>query len=185
MRRLLYAVAVSAAGGVILLLAAGRTWGSLTAAAPGQARQHVSVTGQALAGSLPALGLALLALSVAALAGNGWMRRIAGAFIVLVGASAVPAALHAHSDVRHALVAKLFGVSAGTAQVHEAPWWLVAVVAGVLAAASGVAIAINGNRWAGMGRRYDAPVPPEERPAGPDDAWSALDRGEDPTSGDR
>jgi uncharacterized membrane protein (TIGR02234 family) len=182
MKRLLYAAAVVAGAGVVLLVAGGRTWGTLTTAQAGQARQHVGITGHSLAPAVPALGLALLALAVATLVGHGVLRRLAGGFVVVVGASAVPAAARAHGHLRDALVSKLFGASGNGAVVHEPLWWLVAAAVGVLAAAAGVAIVARGNRWARMSSRYDVPATAGDAAAEePADAWSALDRGEDPT----
>ena len=61
--------------------------------------------------------------------------------------------------------------------------------AGLLLLAVGVAAALRGPRWPGLGRRYERPAPPVPRPnrraAGPDvddtDLWRAQDRGDDPT----
>lgn len=51
----------------------------------------------------------------------------------------------------------------------------VALAAGVLLVAVGLWTAVRGTSWPALGARYDAP---QRR----DDAWAALDRGEDPTA---
>ena len=70
---------------------------------------------------------------------------------------------------------------------------MLAAVAGVLAIAAGGLVVVRGRSWPGMGRRYEragAETPPRtERAERTDedraqDAWKALDRGEDPTDGE-
>ncbi|EYR64015.1 hypothetical protein N866_16605, partial [Actinotalea ferrariae CF5-4] len=70
----------------------------------------------------------------------------------------------------------------------------VALLAGALATAVGLAVLLVAGRWAVGGRRHDRPdgggeptaaVPSADRPratpADDQDAWDALSRGEDPT----
>ncbi|UOY02846.1 Trp biosynthesis-associated membrane protein [Blastococcus sp. PRF04-17] len=67
-------------------------------------------------------------------------------------------------------------------------WPTLAVGAGVLAVGAGVLVVLRGRRWPAMGRRYErtpAGAPAPARRSDEDraqDAWQALDRGEDPTA---
>jgi uncharacterized membrane protein (TIGR02234 family) len=70
---------------------------------------------------------------------------------------------------------------------------VLAIAAGVLGAAAGLLAVLRGAGWPAMGRRYErAGADTARGPARPltdDDraqaAWTALDRGEDPTDPDR
>jgi uncharacterized membrane protein (TIGR02234 family) len=185
-RGLAGAITACAGGGLLLLLAAGRAWGSATLRAATGARVHVSVTGTAVTPALPALGLALLVLAVAVLATRGLLRRVLGAVAALAGTAAAVLAATSHRGVEQALAGRAFGVARTAVGVGVSPWQVVAVVAAVVAAAGGAATLLHGHRWTSMGRRYEAPAP---APASPDPAaddastWAALDRGEDPTVG--
>ena len=182
-RPLLVAVLGCALAGAVLLIAAGRTWGAATVQANGSARQHVSVTGHAIAASLPALGIALLALAVAMVAATGVMRRLAGLLVVVVGGSAVAAAVRAHGDVGSALAARVFASHAESVGGSRSVWWLFAVVAGALAVVAGALVVITGGRSSGLDARYDAPDT-SSAPAGqPVDDWDAIEHGQDPTVG--
>jgi len=179
-RPLLLAAVTCAVAGLLLLLSSGRVWGEVTARASGLARQHVSVTGHAVAPALPALAIALLALAVAMLASNGLVRRLVGIVVVAVGGATVGVALRARAQVGQALADRLFASSLSSAGGSRPAWWLVALVGGVLAVVAGAAVAVRSARWTGLGARYDAPVPEKENATG--DAWEALDRGQDPTA---
>ena len=63
----------------------------------------------------------------------------------------------------------LLAVVAGAALWH-------AVAGGIPLAVAAYLTTVHGPRWPGLGARYD-------RTERPDDAWAALDRGEDPTEG--
>ena len=182
-RPLLVAVLGSAVAGAVLLVAAGRTWGAATVQANGAARQHVSVTGHAIAASLPALGIALLALAVAMLAASGVMRRIAALLVVVVGGSAIAAAVRAHGDVGSALAARVFASHAASVGGSRSIWWLLAAVAGALAVVAGAIVVVTGGRSAGLDARYDAPEASSVPSAEAVDDWDAIEHGQDPTVG--
>jgi len=65
------------------------------------------------------------------------------------------------------------------------PWWVVAVLAGLVVTAGGVLAIVTSRAWPQMGRRYerregaDAPA----RAVAPKSAWDQLDEGVDPTAG--
>jgi uncharacterized membrane protein (TIGR02234 family) len=74
-----------------------------------------------------------------------------------------------------------------------ATWPVVAVAAGVLGAGVGALVVLRGRGWPAMGRRYERPTgqmdaATRRRPERPQtdedrsqDAWKAMDLGEDPT----
>jgi len=180
-RGLLAAAAAIAAAGLLLLLTGGRTWGAATARSTTGARQHVSVTGHAIASSLPALGIALLALSVAILAARGVVRRLLGLLVVVAGAAAVPVAIDAHNSVGRELAGRVFGSAARSLDGSRPAWWLLAVVSGVVAVFAGAVVVIRGGSWRGLGSRYDAPGTTARAGEPAMEAWDALDQGQDPT----
>jgi len=182
-RPLLTAVVGCAAAGALLLVAAGRTWGAATVQANGAARQHVSVTGHAVASSLPALGIALLALAVAMLAATGVLRRVAGLLVVVVGGSALASSLRARGDVGSALAAHVFASRASSVGGSRSVWWLFAALAGAIAVAAGALVVIGGGQSAGLGARYDAPTTSSDPDAAAVDDWDAIEQGQDPTVG--
>lgn len=165
-----------------LLLAAGRTW-VRTAADAGRLEAARAQTGSALAPGLPALALVGLAGVVAVLATRGRLRLVVGLVVTVDGLGALALALTAPPS----------GADTGG-------WRWVAVVAAVVVALAGVAIAVRGRRWPTMGGRYDAPSgatatgaagashadapdPAGAQPAAQDRAlWDAIERGDDPTA---
>lgn len=178
--RLLLVAVVAAAGALVVLLAAGQQWGSVTVT--GQARQHVTVTGRQVSAAPSALALALLALALAVVATRGLLRRAVAAVGTVVGLVEAVVAIRAGGHVLDALSARAFGVDAQLLPFQTTAWWLLAGLAGIVAAVAFSAIAIAGGRWQGMGARYDAPRA-AARQRDPDvAAWEALDRGDDPTA---
>jgi uncharacterized membrane protein (TIGR02234 family) len=177
-------VLATALSGGLLLVANGQVWADTTVH-PAGARQHLSVTGHAVAPALSAIGVAALALAVAMLASNGILRRIAGLLTVVVGAATVPVAISAHGDLGRQLAARAFGSSSTDVGGDRAGWWIAAVIAGSLIALAGMTVTIYGARWRGLGSRYDAPGAQRVSPAADKEpsasAWDALDRGQDPT----
>lgn len=179
----LVTVTMTAVAGVLLLFASGRTWGAATVGAAGAARQHVSVSGHDVAPALSAIGLALLAMSVALLAARGPLRRIGGVIVVAIGAAALSGAFRARNDVGHKLALRVFASSARTIGGSRPAWWLVVVVAGALAVIAGAAATIGAGQRGGLDARYDAPSAPSKDAEVPADAWDAIERGQDPTVG--
>lgn len=148
-----------------------------------------SLTGSAAAPLVPAMGLLLLAAAVALFAVSGVVRAVLGGVLVVAGGVLVWSAVRALNGGLAEASTQLPGVGrvAGPVTVDPAAGWPVAViVAGLLAVAVGLLVAVRGRGWPGMGRRYERPGAPaarqrteEERAT---DAWRALDRGEDPTA---
>lgn len=191
------ALAVLLCGGLLCIVASGLTWGEATAAT--RAVPPVSVTGGDLLPAAPATGLLALAAVVAVHAARRWGRRLIGGLLVLAGAGTAAWAAATARDL-----ADQVALHAGDAAYDAAsgqPAGPLLVVAGcLLVAGAGLAVAVRGPGWPGMGARYEratgrSPVDQatadraaadraaadrvmEARPAA---AWDALDRGEDPT----
>ena len=180
-RGLLVTVAMTAAAGALLLFASGRTWGAATVGGASAARQHVSVTGHDVEPALSAIGLALLAMSVALLAARGPLRRIGGLIVVAIGAAALAGGFRARSDIGHKLALQVFASPAQTLGGTRPAWWLLVVIAGALAVVAGAATTIGAGRREGLGARYDAPSASTNVQANPPNTWDAIEQGQDPT----
>ena len=181
---------VVAAG--VALTAGGQAWAEITAQRPEPLPPVTTlVNGSEAAPLVPAAALVLLAAAGELLAVRGWGRAAVGVVMVLAGAGLVwPSSrvLSGQDVVTTQLQA--FGVPADQFVTDVSPGWPVAVVAaGVLGILAGLLTAVRGRAWPAMGRRYEragdpgAATPPvaptAEQQASA--AWSALDRGEDPT----
>ena len=170
------------AAAVLVLLAAGRVWGSVTARAQTGVRVHAQVKGHDVAGELVACALALLALALAVLAARGLLRRVCGAVAAVLGVVIVIGALAGRHRVGGALADKLFAAQIATLHPPGTVWPWLAAFGGAVVVGCGALTAAFGGRWSGLGRRYDAPGTPSA-PADDDASqWAALDRGEDPTA---
>ena len=174
---------LTAVAGALLLLASGRTWGAATVGSVGAARQHVSVSGHDVAPGLSAIGLALLAMAVALLAGRGPLRRLGGLLVVAIGAAALAGGLRARGQIGHKLAAKVFASSANSVGGSRPAWWVLVVVAGLLAVVAGAAATVGAGRRGALSSRYEAPAPSVERQRPPSDDWDAIEQGQDPTVG--
>jgi uncharacterized membrane protein (TIGR02234 family) len=177
------AVASCAAGALLILLASGRQWAHTTLAGGiGGGPAALSATGHNVAPSLPALGIALLALSAAILAAKGLMRRIVGVVVVFVAAAVVGVGITARGDVSSALEHREVGVQGLAVHASANAWWLVATVGGLIAVVAGVLTVLRAEQWSALGAKYDAPSAPKPTKDPAVLAWDALDRGEDPTA---
>jgi uncharacterized membrane protein (TIGR02234 family) len=195
-----WAVICVLAGG-LALLAAGRTWATVTfdAQAGPLAAGKVSLSGGELAAWLTPAVLAALAAGAAVLATRGVARRLVGLVISLCGAAAMAGAWSgtraetiAGTAREHAATAMIPQGGAAAAQSVVWAWPLAAAVGGFVLVAAGVAAAVMGGRWPAMSSRYDRPgragrtgpgsgrVP--DRRSGDRALWDALDEGEDPTA---
>lgn len=180
-RGALVAVGLIAVGGLLVVLAAGRVWGRATLSAATGTPVHVAVTGHHVAGALPSLGLALLALSVVVVVSRPWLRRVAAVVVVAVAATTIAVAVIARGDVGAALARRAFAVQVVAVPAAPSAWSWLAVFGGLLAAAGGMFALVLVRRWTGLGARYETPS--ARRPVdATSKAWEALDRGEDPTA---
>lgn len=192
-RRPLWIAALACAlGGLAVVVCEGRQWAAARVVTVTGARPRVALTGHAVAPSLSALGIALLAMAVAMLAGFGVMRRLAGLLTVLIGAGAVAVAVDGRGKVPATLAAKAVATQVHAVHAPVAAWWLLAALGGAVAAAAGAVVAARSGTWPGLGARYEPPAPARRppgaaaadgsEPAGSDaSVWDRLDRGDDPT----
>ncbi|MBV9487717.1 MAG: Trp biosynthesis-associated membrane protein [Solirubrobacterales bacterium] len=178
------AIVVCLVGGLLVFLTSGRVWARATApnVTGGDGSATLSVTGHQVAASIPATGIALMALALAILAASGMMRRLVGGVTVLLGVAAVGVAIAARGNVSKALEDREVGATGLAVHASANGWWVVTLVGGLLALAAGLLAIRYAPAWSGMAERYDAPgaTQPKRDPAAV--AWDALDRGEDPTA---
>ncbi|MEV4100480.1 Trp biosynthesis-associated membrane protein [Nonomuraea sp. NPDC049649] len=171
-------LALTAAGCLLVLLAAGRPWveGSGESAVP---------TGGDLSPVLTPLALAGLAGAVAVLATRGAGRRVVGVLLALCGAGAAAAVWGAagESGIETWLREHNVLAAAGPPEWDLVlAWPLAAGLGALLMLAGGVLAVARGGRWAGMSDRYErAADRPRAQPDGDRALWDALDRGDDPT----
>lgn len=187
------ALALDLVGAVGAILVSLQTWQVLTVHAP---RPHPDVTqhvtGRAVDAAPLAFALVALAGVVAVLATRGIVRRGVGVVIAAVGAGLIWRAVASAGAVSAARARSLIGaqhrevtLSAGTSPsiVTHVAWPVLTVVCGVLVVAGGTLAAVRGHDWRAMSARYESDP---TRAADPQRAaasmWTALDRGEDPTS---
>jgi uncharacterized membrane protein (TIGR02234 family) len=182
-RELTSAVVGAVVAGGLALTAGGQSWAQVTVerAAPLPPVES-TLSGSDAAPLVPAAGLVLLAAAVALLAVRGAARAAVGLLVTVAGGVLVWSGLRV-------LLAGVNAADVQHAQVDvTAAWPVLAVVAGALGIAAGGLAVLRGRSWPGMGRRYERPG--AETRAAPavrtdedraQDAWKALDRGEDPT----
>jgi uncharacterized membrane protein (TIGR02234 family) len=183
------ALTVLLAGGVLLLVTSGLTWGE--AQAVDRAVPPVVVSGRDVLPVTQAVGLLALAAVVAVHASRRTGRRVVGGLLALAGLGvAAWASLTALELTDHVLryaagPAGVGGFSATVARVGP----VLAAVGGLLVGAVGVAVMVLGSGWPGMGARYERDrarladhSTPEQAATYDRDVWNALDRGEDPTA---
>ncbi len=173
------------AAGALALIAGGQTWARVVVerSAPLPPVESTLTGGEAVP-LVPAAGLVLLASAVALLAVRGVARVAVGLLAAVAGGVLVRSGLRALAG----------GVDTGDLRAAEvdltSAWPVLAAVAGALAIATGGLVVVRGRSWPGMGRRYErAGAESAPRSEGAErtdedraqDAWKALDRGEDPT----
>ncbi|MHB1739471.1 MAG: Trp biosynthesis-associated membrane protein [Actinomycetes bacterium] len=189
----------------LLLVVAGQPWAYRSGSGgPGLPSVSATVTGRSVAPALVGIGLLGLAAVAGVLATRGWTRRLVGVVMLVAGAGVVLAGIDGVRAPAGAAPARHLAATVDAMTVRGTGWPWVAVLAGVLLAASGVLVAILGPRWPGMGGRpgepgrYSRPGTMRSRPGasgsgasgsaspapgrlGPVALWDSLDRGEDPT----
>jgi uncharacterized membrane protein (TIGR02234 family) len=204
-RELTTAVLGAAVAGALALVSGGQAWAAVTAERQAPLPPVVAVLSGADAAPLvPAMGLVLLAAAVALLAVRSVGRVVVGLLMAVAGGVLAWSGVRALTGTLDASVA---GIPAGgTTTDVTAVWPVLAAVAGVLGAATGLLVVLRGRTWPGMGRRYergtgaaatdttatdttatdttaaDTPARTETDEDRAQSAWKALDRGEDPTA---
>jgi uncharacterized membrane protein (TIGR02234 family) len=190
-RELTAAVVGAAVAGGLALFAGGRPWADLTTERRAPMPPVTAVLSGAEAAPLvPAAGLVLLAAAVALLAVRGAARFVVGLLVAVAGGVLAWSGLRGRTG--DAAAAADQAQVRGTTTIDVlAAGPAVALAAGVLAAAVGILVVLRGRTWPAMGRRYERPAGQTETATRParartdedrsQDAWKAMDRGEDPT----
>jgi uncharacterized membrane protein (TIGR02234 family) len=166
-------------GGAVALFAVGRVWLHYTVPRNGLADLRATATGHATAGAAGTLALVVLAGVVVLPATRGLGRRVAGVLIALAGLGIGYVAvltIASTTDQLDAPDASTYTDGRATAW----PW--IALVAGVVAIATGVFAALASGGWPAMGRRYEPGGAAKQRPATETSIWDRLDEGDDPTA---
>jgi uncharacterized membrane protein (TIGR02234 family) len=180
-------------GAAAALLIAIRTWQTITTPRPApQPADVLHVTGRTIDSASTALALVALAGVVAVLATRGLARRIVGGVIALAGvglvwraiaSSGAVGAAHARSIVADHHKTVTLGTNVVPIVTTHGLWPVLSAICGVLVLVAGGLVAWRGTRWQAMSARYEAQPAREVDPAkAAASLWSALDRGEDPTS---
>ena len=186
-RELTAAVLAAVAAGGLGLLAGSETWAAVTAERrPPLPPVTGELSGAEAAPLVTAAGLVLLAAAVALLAVRGAGRAAVGLLMALAGGALAWSAVRALAGGLSEAASEVPGVGQGPGPVDidvATAWPVVALLAGLLGCAAGLFAVVRGRHWPGMGRRYErGPATPartaEDRAQA---AWTALDRGEDPT----
>ncbi|MDT0303390.1 Trp biosynthesis-associated membrane protein [Streptomonospora wellingtoniae] len=186
-RRVEFTVALCAvaAGAGTLAGASGRTWaraqvnvGGPVAAAP------VELTGDDLAPTAFAMGLAGLAALAAVLATRGPVRRALGGVVALFGLAALVGVWRGTRAASLQEAAADRATAGGAVDnLHLlAQWPALAAAGALLLAAAGACTLVRGAAWPAMGGRYDRhSAPGAARSSDPAELWKSLDTGADPT----
>ena len=185
--RLLLILAGVALGG-LTLLSWTQPWFALTL----EGGQRLSVDGQAAAPGLSALGLACLALAGAlTIAGRvlrialGVVETLIGVAVVFTAVSAITAPVTASASTITAAtaVSGSESIAAIVVSIAASGWPWLAVAAGALIAAAGLAVIVLSSRWPGPTRKYESTeAPAADDTTTPLDAWDSLSGGSDPTT---
>lgn len=168
-------------GGLGLMVAFSNVWLLVTSPILGGSAetaetlgvQVTEVTGAALSPAGGVMGMITLVLGGVVILSRGILRRVIGAVAVVAGlfGAGTAIAFAVSGGVPAWLVAEV-GVVTG---YERSMWWLLAVAAGVVAAAGGALVAVRGGAFATFSSRY------ERAGVRPRSAWESLDHGIDPT----
>jgi uncharacterized membrane protein (TIGR02234 family) len=165
--------------GAVALFAVGRVWLHFNVPRTGLADLPSAATGHGIADPVGTLALVVLAGVVVFPATRGLGRRIAGVVIALAGLGIGYTALLAIVQTTNRLDASDAG---SYTDGRVTAWPSIALVAGVVAMATGVFAAIASGRWPAMGRRYESAGSAKRGPATETSLWDRLDEGDDPTA---
>ncbi|RZU31410.1 Trp biosynthesis-associated membrane protein [Blastococcus saxobsidens] len=191
-RELTGAVLGCLVAGALVLSASGQRWADVTA----ERRSPLPPVSAALSGGdvaplATAAGLVLLAAAVALLAVRGAGRAAVGLVTAAAGGALVWSGVRVLAGGVADAAADLPGLTGSSVvstAVDVSPVWpALSLLAGLLALVVGLLTAVRGRTWPAMGRRYErtattaTPARPRTDEDRAQDAWKALDRGEDPT----
>lgn len=179
-------VATVMVSGLISIFVSTRAWLHVTAVRqPPFAPETLDVTGRHWFGFLTMLSFAAVAAGALILVVRGLGRRFFGVMLVLIGAGlAVPGVAGKNvPDETHLrdLIPDTIGGTALSLTGHVVlAWSMIVLGCGLVIALAGALTVVQGGEWdEALSRRYEAPAEAD----GTDDAWRALDRGDDPTLG--
>lgn len=181
-------LATLAAGG-LAFFAASRTWAQARVSSEGLPAATVRVTGTDAEPLVSALALVVVTAALAVLASGPRLRRAVGALTVAVSVLAIVVAPPSGGQrLDRALQAAAekspaFTGAESIGDVSSTPWYVLTVVAFVLAVLLGAATVRWAPAWPTMSSRYDAPAarPSPKDDLSDSDMWKAMDEGQDPT----
>lgn len=185
-------LAALALGAVGVLLTYGAVWAVVQAPVFGGADSPttpIDLTGRDLAPLGSAAGWVALAGLAGILATRGIGRRIVGGIVAIAGGAAATTALTVGLSGADAVILAVrarTGVAPSAEAIALTPWWLPAMLAGLVVLIAGGLTLVRGPRWSTLSSRYErgGAASGQARGEGSDAAatWDALDRGEDPTT---
>jgi uncharacterized membrane protein (TIGR02234 family) len=191
--RLLLVIALGAdlIGAAAVLLLVGRTWQRVTVSRHAPLPPAVvDLSGRDLQAALAAFALIALAATVAVAATRGIGRRLVGLALLGCGVLIAWRAALGVSPVggRRARASVPTGVGIDASSLPrvavDVAWPLLTVAGGLLVTLAGLLTVACATRWSSMAPRYEAPTAAarKDRSDGDIALWTALDRGEDPTT---
>jgi uncharacterized membrane protein (TIGR02234 family) len=178
-------------GAAGVLLFAGRDWQRVVVSRVRPLPDAVvNLSGRDLQGAITAFALIALAGVVAIAATRGWGRRLVGLALIgtggVVGWYAIAGASAVSADRARSSVASGVGVDASSVPhvTVDAVWPALTAASAALIVLAGALTVLKAQRWSAMASRYEAPTDAAraERTSGDIAMWSALDRGDDPTT---
>lgn len=183
-RELAGALLLAVLGGGLMLIAAGRSWASVTVPRqPPFGVVRLALTGRTLYPPLTGLAVVALIAAVLVLVLGSWPRRLLGVLLVLLAGWTGWYAGRGLGRPSMSRVLQLGGdrlsQRSGALAVQPHPGWAsLALVGSACLLASGVLLLIRSGGWrTGLSNRYAAPAEAAQAA----DPWRQLDRGEDPT----
>lgn len=181
-RAYLTALLLIGLGGAALLVGYGLVWASagvpLIAGSDGPATVR-EFTGRELYPVAAASGWVCLAGLAGILATRSWGRQLVALLVLLAAAGGAVAGIAFAASPSSSAEAAVRALTGGPAlgAVSATPWWLLAVVGGLVAVVGAAWTLARGRRWPAMGARYERRA--KDRAA--ISPWEAQDLGQDPT----
>lgn len=191
LRGLWLAVIGCAVGAAALVLAAGQVWLQVSLPPdPPLPGAEAAFSGEQMASSLVPIGILAGAAGLALIAGRRVIRLAVGSVLVLAGLLTVGGMWFEIDDsgfLTASSWAQRYQQDASLESLYPhrdffaAPAWL-ALAGGGLILAVGMLTLLRSRRWPVMGARYERDTRPVPRDMDERSMWSALERGQDPTS---
>jgi len=177
------AVMLLVGGGLLGLAATSQPWAEVSGA-DSLAEITVVATGRDLLPLAPVCSLLALAGVVAVAALRGIGRFVTGMALAVAGVgTALASSGVALEPARHVEAWAAESDVTVSAIDTANPWALWSAAAGLAIATAGVLVAVRGQKWPTLGRRYEraSAAARVAKPSTTQQAWDALDRGDDPT----